>query len=136
MKHAAVALAGALGALARYAMGNWLTAHLPTDFPLATLLINLAGSLLLGFVTGFGVEQGHLPEAWRVPVTAGFIGAFTTFSTWTVDTILLLDAGRLGLAGFNAAVSLVLGLGAVAAGHRLASRVARKGGFFMRPFRG
>lgn len=123
-----MALAGALGALARLGLGNWLTARLPSDFPLSTLLINLIGSMLLGFVTGFGVERGRLPEAWRLPLTVGFIGSFTTFSTWSVDTVLLLDAGDWVLALLNVALSLALGLGAVGLGHGLAHRVADRRG--------
>lgn len=124
MRQAAVALAGALGALARHGLGYWLTARLPADFPLSTLLINLIGSILLGFLTGFGIERGRLPEAWRVPLTVGFIGSFTTFSTWSVDTVLLLDAGHGVLAVLNVALSLCLGLSAVWVGHTLAHRVA------------
>ncbi|MEW8978394.1 MAG: fluoride efflux transporter CrcB [Symbiobacterium sp.] len=114
-----VAAGGALGALARHGLGQWLTALLPSAFPVATLVINLLGSALLGFVVGYGIERGRLPEAWRVPLTTGFIGAFTTFSTWSVDTVLLLEAGRWLPAAANVAFSLALGLVAVWAGHRL-----------------
>lgn len=123
MKYGTVALAGAVGALTRHLLGLWITALLPTEFPLATLLINLTGSMLLGFVAGFGIERGHLPEPWRLPVTVGLIGSYTTFSTWSVETVLLLDAGRWGLALLNVAASLALGLTAVWVGHTLAHRI-------------
>jgi len=113
---AGVAAAGALGALARYWLGEWLTALVPADFPLATLIINLSGSALLGFVAGYGVERGRLPEAWRVPLAVGFVGSFTTFSTWAVDTVALLAAGRRSLAVANVGLSLALGFAAVWAG--------------------
>lgn len=119
MKYFAVALAGVVGALSRYVLGLGIAALWPTDFPLGTLLINLTGSLLLGFVTGYGVERGRLPEAWRLPITVGLIGSYTTFSTWTVETVLLLNAGRWDLALLNVSASLVLGLAAVWAGYRL-----------------
>jgi len=106
---AAVAAAGALGALARHLLGGWLTALLPGPFPAATLIINLLGTLLLGFVTGYGIERGRLPEAWRVPVSVGFLGSFTTFSTWAVDTVLLFEAGHRTPAVANVALSLALG---------------------------
>lgn len=127
MKYVAVGLAGAVGALSRHLLGLWLSALLPTQFPLGTLLINLTGSLLLGFVTGFGVERGQLPEPWRQPVTVGLIGSYTTFSTWSVDTVLLLDAGHWALALLNVAASLVLGLGAVWMGYELAGRTPASG---------
>lgn len=121
-KYIAVGLAGAVGALSRHLLGLWLSALVPADFPLATLLINLTGSMLLGFVAGFGVERGHLPEPWRLPITVGLIGSYTTFSTWSVDTVLLLEAGRWLAATLNVGASLVLGLAAVWAGYELAHR--------------
>ncbi|WP_043713161.1 fluoride efflux transporter CrcB [Symbiobacterium thermophilum] len=119
---AGVAAGGALGAWARHGLGSWLTALLPSTFPLPTLMINVLGALLLGFVAGYGIERGRLPEAWRLPVTVGFIGSFTTFSTWSVDTVLLLDAGRWPLALANVGISLAVGLAAVWVGRRLAFR--------------
>jgi CrcB protein len=127
MKYVTVGLAGAVGALSRHLLGLFLSALLPIDFPLATLLINLTGSMLLGFVSGYGVERGHLPEPWRLPVTVGFIGSYTTFSTWAVDTVLLLESGRVVAALLNVGASLVLGLGAVWAGYALAHRTPSPG---------
>ncbi|MFZ5826387.1 MAG: fluoride efflux transporter CrcB [Bacillota bacterium] len=123
MRYLSVALAGAVGALSRHLLGLWIIALLPSPFPLHTLLINLTGSLLLGFVAGFGIERGHLPEPWRLPVTVGLIGSYTTFSTWSVETVLLLETGRWGLALLNVAASLALGLAAVWLGHTLAHRI-------------
>ncbi|MFZ5816875.1 MAG: fluoride efflux transporter CrcB [Bacillota bacterium] len=122
MKYLTIGLAGAAGALSRHLLGMAMAAWLPSDFPLGTLLVNLTGSLLLGFAGGYGIERGHLPEAWRLPVTAGFLGSYTTFSTWSVETVLLLEAGRRGLAFLNVTASLVLGLAAVWAGYTLALR--------------
>lgn len=123
MKYISVALAGAVGSLTRHLLGLWIIALIPSAFPLHTLLINLTGSLLLGFVAGFGIERGHLPEPWRLPVTVGLIGSYTTFSTWSVETVLLLEGGRWGLALLNVAASLVLGLTAVWLGYALAHRL-------------
>jgi len=117
-----VAAGGALGALARHGLSQWLTAFLPPSFPLPTLIINVLGSAVLGLVAGYGIERGRLPEAWRLPVTTGFIGAFTTFSTWSVETVLLLETGRWLLAAANVGLSLALGLSAVWAGYRVALR--------------
>lgn len=122
MKYIVVGLAGAFGALSRHWLGIWITASLPVDFPVGTLLINLTGSLLLGFVAAYGVERGRLPEPWRAPVTVGLIGSYTTFSTWSVETVLLLEAGRWPAALLNVSVSLALGLGAVWAGRAIAIR--------------
>lgn len=126
MRYLSVGLAGAVGALTRYCLNLWITGLIPGDFPLGTLLINLSGSLLLGFVVGFGIERGRLPEPWRLPITVGLIGSYTTFSTWSVDTVLLLEGGRWELALGNVLLSLGLGLAAVWSGFWLAHRIDRQ----------
>ncbi|HEY3366258.1 MAG TPA: fluoride efflux transporter CrcB [Symbiobacteriaceae bacterium] len=113
MKYLWIGLAGAAGALARYGLGLWVGGRLPLPFPLGTLLINVTGSFLLGLVAGLGSDRGLIPPAWRAPIAVGFIGAYTTFSTWTVETVRLFEAGRLDLALGNVVLSLALGLPAV-----------------------
>lgn len=124
MRYLTIGLFGAAGALTRYLLGLWLSPLLPAGFPLTTLLINVTGSLLLGFLTAWGIERARLPEPWRQPITVGFIGSYTTFSTWTVDTVALLEAGHSIAAFTNVAVSLLLGLLAAALGYRLGQREA------------
>lgn len=119
----ALGLAGAAGASSRYLLGLLAATAAPGPFPLGTLLINLSGSLVLGLLVG----HDGLPERWRIPVATGFLGAYTTFSTWTVDTIRLYEEGHVGLAGANVAVSLLLGLPLVWIGLRIGARLKRSG---------
>lgn len=110
VKYFYVGLAGAAGALSRYLLGLLATAAWPSPMPWGTLLINLTGSFLLGALTGLGVHRGKIPVAWRAPLTTGFVGAYTTFSTWAVDTVHLAEAGHLAYAGANVLLSLALGV--------------------------
>lgn len=113
MRYAIVACAGALGAVARYGVG--LTVGV-ASFPWATLIVNVVGSALLGFV--LAVEP-----RWNTDVVAavgiGFLGAFTTFSTFSADTLALVRDGRAGVALGYVSASLVLALAGCAAGYAL-----------------
>jgi CrcB protein len=112
-----LAVAGALGALARYGVG---TAVGPRSFPWATLGINLVGSFLLGVVVKVGVDRGW-PGSTTLPLGAGFLGAFTTFSTFSVETHALLRDDRLAAAGAYVGASVVGGVLAATLGY-LAAR--------------
>lgn len=108
-----IGLAGAAGALARYGLGLFVRGLAGPGFPVGTLLINLTGSFLIGLVAGLGADRGLIPAAWRTPIATGFIGAYTTFSTWTVDSVQLLEAGHWGAVLLNVVGSAALGLIAV-----------------------
>jgi CrcB protein len=108
----AVALGGALGALARYGVANAIGAR---SFPWATLVINVAGSFVLGLV--LAGAAGRWPAAVSFFVTVGFLGAFTTFSTFSFEAVQLVRDGRAAAAGAYVAASVVLGLLASAAGY-------------------
>lgn len=112
-----IALLGAAGALARYGLGAWVQLRLGLAFPAGTLVINVLGSLALGLVVG---GAGGLGPTARLAVGVGFLGAFTTFSTFTVDTVRLVQGGQPGLAAANLGLSLGLGLLAAWAGLALA----------------
>lgn len=122
MSIVAVGIAGAAGAIARYAFGEYVVGRLASGFPLGTLLMNVTGSFALGFLAGGGAGAGTWSPALRLAVTTGFLGAFTTFSTFSVDTVQLWESGRLGLAAVNVIGSVVAGLLGAWAGLRLASR--------------
>jgi CrcB protein len=115
----AVALAGAPGAAARYGLDTLFRrdAH---HVPWVTFGINISGSLLLGVAVA--VLDAHPHPAVRPAVTIGFLGAYTTFSTLSLETYRLLDRGHVGLASAYAFGSLLLGLAAVTVGV-LAGRV-------------
>ena len=120
MKVALVALAGAAGALSRYWVGvRWGG----RDFPWATLAVNVAGSLLLGILLRTSIERGW-SELRTVPWSVGFLGAFTTFSTFSYEAQSLLRDGRAPAALGYVALSVVAGIGAAAAGYALAAAYA------------
>lgn len=111
----AVALGGAAGAVGRYAVSYAISQHAPSGFPWGTLTVNLIGSLILGFLTGLVVESLVSPRA-RALVGVGFLGSFTTFSTFAVETLTLIRQGEWMRAVTNLAVTNLLGIAAAVAG--------------------
>lgn len=116
-----VGLGGILGALSRYFLGLALAQRLGAEFPYATLVINVTGCFLLGLISGLAVHREGLVTAdVRLALGVGFCGAYTTFSTFGVETIALLRAGSYVQAGAYVLGSNGLGLAAVWAGLSLA----------------
>ncbi|MHB8188978.1 MAG: fluoride efflux transporter FluC [Ferrimicrobium sp.] len=105
----AVALAGAAGALSRYVFDRAIMARRMTRFPVGTAVINLSGSLALGLVTGL-VTHAIWNDYLGQVVGDGFIGAFTTFSTLTYETIALVEGRSWGFATLNMIGTVVMGL--------------------------
>ena len=112
----AVAVASAVGAMARFGVHEWFRARHPTGFPYGTLVVNLSGSLALGWIYGRGIGG----DAAFVLGT-GVLGSYTTFSTWMFESERLVEAEETRIAAANVAVSLVAGLIAVACGWALGS---------------
>lgn len=110
-----LALAGGLGAAARFVIDGLIRGRFRTAIPWATITINVSGSLLLGFIGGL-VMRGHAPDSLQLIVGTGFLGGYTTFSTASLETIRLVQSGRTGLAVLNGVGSLVLSVAAAAAG--------------------
>jgi fluoride exporter len=113
--YVAISAGGVLGANTRYLVGQW-AARWPGPFPWDTLLINVTGSLLLGFFLTLITERFIGRAVTRLFVATGFLGAYTTFSTFGVETITLAQHHLYGDAIAYVATSLVLGLAAVVAG--------------------
>ena len=111
-----VALGGALGACARYQVGAWVVARFEADFPLHTLLINVTGSLAVGALVVLLTERVVADPAWRLLLVVGFLGGYTTFSTYTFEAVALLQAGHWARGLGYILGSNVLGLIAVSAG--------------------
>ncbi len=105
-----VLVGGALGALARYEMGGFIGTRWNHGFPLGTFVINVTGSFLLGMINVFVVERTVLSPAWRIGLGVGFMGAFTTFSTFSYETVGLLEEGSYILALGYASLSVLVGL--------------------------
>lgn len=118
-----IALGGALGALARYAVGGVVQARLGAIFPYGTLVVNLSGCLLMGFVTALITDQVIVAPALRFLIPVGFIGAYTTFSTYELETFRAIETGAWLIGAAYAAISLFLGFFAIWLGFVIARRV-------------
>ena len=90
-----IAIGAAFGANARYMIGVWAGSRLGADFPYGTFLVNIIGSLLLGFLVTLGSGRLHLSAETRLLLTVGFLGSFTTFSAYTVESMNLLREASL-----------------------------------------
>lgn len=122
---AVVSLAGVLGSLARYGVSEMWPVR-PGHLPWSTLGINLTGSALLGFLLVMLVERLVPTRYARAFVAVGFLGAFTTFSTFAVETVALVSDGAVGVAMAYVALSLVGGLTCAAIGVRLARGIPHR----------
>jgi CrcB protein len=111
----AIAIGGTLGCWARFAMTNLVQAIYGRDFPYATLSINLLGSLLMGFLFIETLERLTLSPGFRAGILTGVLGGYTTFSTFEMETLLLVEQGEVGQAILYVVLSVGLGfLGAFA----------------------
>ena len=118
----AVAIGGALGAMSRYAVALLVANFWTRDFPLATLLINVSGSFVLGLFSTFAAERSALDPLWRLLIATGFVGAYTTFSTFEYETQRLTESGAAWWGLINIVTSVVAGFVAVQLGVYLARR--------------
>ena len=114
-KFAAVSFGGAFGAIARYSL-NTLLAKSFAPFPFATFFINVTGSFLIGFLAIIFTEKFTESENWRLFLTVGFLGAYTTFSTFELETFELLREKQLVTAFFYVSASFIVGLFGVFSG--------------------
>lgn len=110
----ALGLAGGAGALARFGLDAAVGARVASGFPLGTLIVNLSGALVLGALVGAALDG----DGYRVAGT-GFLGAYTTFSTWTFESHRLGEDGQLRMGSLNLIGSLVLGLAAAWLGRKI-----------------
>ena len=127
MTLAYVALGGALGALARYGISGWVYDRMGETFPWGTVVVNVLGCLALGAVVRWLQVSDVSPEV-RPFLTIGLLGAFTTFSTFSYETVALLQEGQWLRAGLYVGGSVALGLIAMVVGMALVTTVVRAGG--------
>lgn len=102
-----IAAGGALGAVMRYLVSTGVHAILGRGFPYGTLTVNVAGSFFMGFLFVFMLERSSLGPEWRALVLIGFLGAFTTFSTFSIETLNLFENGAVVRALANILVSVI-----------------------------
>ena len=114
---AAIALGGALGSLMRFGLSRWVQGQTQAAyFPWAILTVNIVGCLLMGILFGVLVERFNVGPIWRSGIFIGLLGGFTTFSSFTIDTITLINTGALGTAAIYVLLSVSVCLLATALG--------------------
>jgi len=112
-----VAIGGALGSVSRFGVSRWvftITHH--KDYPWGIFVVNVLGCLLIGIVAGILIHRMALGPIWRAGILIGFLGGFTTFSSFSLDTITLLQSGSVNAAVANVLLTLVCCILATAGG--------------------
>ena len=102
----AIAAGGAIGAVSRFVISNQVYAWFGRGFPYGTLVVNVVGSLLMGLLSVWFLERSIADPLWRAAVLVGFLGAFTTFSTFSLETLVLIESGELVRAVVNMLASV------------------------------
>jgi len=115
-----IAIGAVIGASARFFVSSYVARHISAVFPYGTLLINIMGSLVLGFFLVYSSERVLLDPRWRLLVAVGFCGSYTTFSSYAFESFALMEQGQWLLMGLNVVGSNALCLAAVLAGAALA----------------
>jgi CrcB protein len=114
---------GATGTLARYGLQGLVQYRTGSSFPTGTLAVNLLGCFILGGVAQFGLHHLSLPPEWRIGITVGFLGAFTTFSAFSWETVSLLEDGEWSRAVLYVGASIIGGLLGILLGMRVADLI-------------
>ena len=118
-----IALGGAAGSVARYLLGILLQARSGSVFPIGTLVVNITGSFLLGFLLRYALGNASVSPEVRALVTTGFCGGYTTFSTFSLETIAMIEEGDLRRASVYVLLSVAISLLGALAGVTLAKEV-------------
>lgn len=111
MQLVAIAIGGAIGAVLRFMMSTAVYNLVGRGFPYGTLVVNVVGSVLMGFLFVYLTEKAALPPVWRAAMLVGVLGAFTTFSTFSVETVALMEQAAWFKVASNVFLSVVLCIG-------------------------
>ncbi len=122
IRYILVLAGGAVGCLARFVVGTAIIARLGGRFPYGTVFINITGSFLIGFAMTFLTERSYLSPNWRFLIVVGFLGGYTTFSSFQWETLNLMKDGSRWLGFLNGFGSLIVGYAAVWLGAIVAGR--------------
>jgi CrcB protein len=114
-----VFLGGGLGAATRHGINLGIARLLGTGFPYATLLINITGSVVMGLAAAYFAFKGDATQHWRLFLTTGVLGGYTTFSTFSLDVALLYERGEVGLAALYVVLSVLVSIAGLFAGFAL-----------------
>lgn len=125
MEYLFVGIGGAVGAFTRYAVGIWIGSWWKKRFPAATFFVNLTGSFLLGFLTGFFNQQGIEWNHFKALAAIGFLGSYTTYSTFAFELVNLSRDQKIGIAVWYLTGSLIFGLLSAFGGFSLAGLYLR-----------
>ncbi len=123
-KYLLIAVGGALGSVARYWVGSTIGGRMGTRFPYGTFVINITACIVIGFSLTYLGKRAGLNPAWRYFIPLGFIGAYSTFSTYEWETFSTLRSGAFALAGLYSIGSLIFGLAATWLGAALAEAIS------------
>jgi fluoride exporter len=119
----AIAIGAAVGGVSRYYLSAAVQHRMGSSFPWGTLVINVTGSLVLGFLMRYAISTPSVSVEMRALLTTGFCGGYTTFSTYSYETAALIEDGQLGRAGTYALASVLLALAGTFGGFALAREV-------------
>ncbi len=122
-KYLLIALGGALGSIARYWVGSTIGGRMGSRFPYGTFVINMTACIIVGFSVTWLSKHVELSPAWRYLIPVGFVGAYSTFSTFEWETLFTLRSGAFAIAALYALGSVILGLAAVWCGAQLADYI-------------
>lgn len=116
MNYLIVFLGGGIGAALRHGVNMGAARLLGTRFPFGTMTVNIFGSLLMGLIVAYFAFKGDAPQGWRLFLTTGILGGFTTFSAFSLDVALLYERGQLPLAALYLGASVLVSIAALFAG--------------------
>ncbi|MGH9687071.1 MAG: fluoride efflux transporter CrcB [Candidatus Acidiferrales bacterium] len=108
-KYLVVALGGAIGSMLRFWAGGYISTRLGTRFPYGTFVINITASFLIGFIVTLFAERAHWSPNWRYLMVVGFLGGYSTFSSFEYESFRVFQDGEFLIAGLNIALSVAVG---------------------------
>ena len=124
MNYLLVFLGGGVGASLRHAVNVTCAKCIGTAFPYGTFIINISGSLVMGLIAGYLASKGQASQPWRLFLMTGILGGYTTFSAFSLDSVLLYERGELALAALYVVLSVALSIAGLFAGLALMRHLA------------